>query len=242
MPDEDSFESNEIPQESEEEMRSEAVVETLKLDSEYNKKLVDFKKSEEKRVKMAEKKLLPRCSKCSKALRSKIDVSSHTKNDCCFSCFTIHEKDKTDMVIDSKFAEKYDRIANLDFADFENWLFGDELGEQCLMRIVMKMRREGYDIPTWKISLAATAWAMDNYANTNLVETRHILERSPLSQIVEGIPQSNTDIKKLIHYMGAEESKDNSLNNEKRLKKEYIYMGIIGGISLLIPILMNKER
>jgi len=26
------------------------------------------------------------------------------------------------------------------------------------------------------------------------------------------------------------------------LKKEYIYMGIIGGISLLIPILMNKER
>ncbi len=223
-------------------VRSESVTEIVKKDSQYEKKLKDFKRSEEKRVQAAEKKLLPRCTSCSKALRSKLDAESQGKTGICFSCYTVNEKVKTDSMIDSKLAEQYDRVAALDFPDFENWLFGDELGERSLMRIIMKIKREGYDIPTWKISLAATAWAMDNYSNTNISETRHIVERSPISQILERIPQNNSDVKALIHKM-AEETELHTLRKpQSRFKKEYLYMGVIGGISLMLPILMNKGR
>jgi len=224
------------------ELRSNVVIEVINKDSEYEKKLAQFKQTEEKRIQAAEKKLLPRCSKCSKALRSKMDVTSNEKNQCCFSCYSTHEKGKTNTLIDTKFAEQYDRIAALDFPDFENWLFGDELGERSLMRIIMKIKREGYDIPTWKISLAATAWAMDNFANTNLNETRHILERAPISQIIKRVPENNDDVKKIIHQLSAESQSEDIGSSRKRLKKEYIYMGLLGGISIMLPILMNKGR
>ena len=224
------------------ELRINVVSEVIKQDSEYEKKLKNFKKAEEKRVQAAEKKLLPRCTGCSKALRSKLDAESHGKNGICFSCYTINEKVKTDSMIDSKFAEQYDRIAALDFSDFENWIFGDDLGERSLMRIIMKIKREGYDIPTWKISLAATAWAMDNYANTNISETRHIVERAPISQILQRVPENNSDIKNLMNKMAAESEEQQMRNQPSRFKKEYVYMGVLGGISLMLPILMNKGR
>ena len=126
----------ETPSMQMEEVRSETVIDLVKKDSEYDKKLKDFKRIEEKRVQTAEKKLLPRCTGCSKALRSKLDAESYTKNGSCFSCYTTTEKFKTDNLIETKFAEQYDRIAALDFPDFENWLFGDELGERSLMRII----------------------------------------------------------------------------------------------------------
>ncbi len=225
-----------------EEARSEAVIDLVKKDSDYEKKLKNFKKTEEKRVQAAEKKLLPRCTGCSKALRSKLDAESYTNNGSCFSCYTTTEKFKTESIIENKFAEQYDRIAALDFPDFENWIFGDELGERSLMRIVMKIKREGYDIPTWKISLAATAWAMDNYANTNLSETRHIVERSPISQILERVPENNLEVKELIKKFHSESQLEMIDHSPKRFKREYVYMGVIGGISLMLPILMNKGR
>ncbi len=223
-------------------VRSESVIDLVKKDSEYEKELKNFKKTEEKRVQAAEKKLLPRCTGCSKALRSKLDAESYTKNGSCFSCYTHNEKFKTESIIESKFAEQYDRIAALDFPDFENWIFGDELGERSLMRIVMKIKREGYDIPTWKISLAATAWAMDNYSNTTLSETRHIVERAPISQILERVPENNLEIKELIQKFHSESQMEMIDQSPKRFKKEYVYMGVIGGISLMLPILMNKGR
>lgn len=232
----------ETPSMQMEEVRSETVIDLVKKDSEYDKKLKDFKRTEEKRVQTAEKKLLPRCTGCSKALRSKLDAESYTKNGSCFSCYTTTEKFKTDNLIETKFAEQYDRIAALDFPDFENWLFGDELGERSLMRIIMKIRREGYDIPTWKISLAATAWAMDNYANTNLSETRHIVERSPISQILDRVPKNNLEVKKLMQKFHSESQMEKIDHSPSRFKKEYVYMGVIGGISLMLPILMNKGR
>jgi len=223
-------------------VRSESVIDLVKKDSEYEKELKNFKKTEEKRVQAAEKKLLPRCTGCSKALRSKLDAESYTKNGSCFSCYTTNEKFKTESIIESKFAEQYDRIAALDFPDFENWIFGDELGERSLMRIVMKIKREGYDIPIWKISLAATAWAMDNYSNTNLSETRHVLERAPISEILKRVPENNLEIKELIQKFHSESQLEMMDHSPKRFKKEYMYMGVIGGISLMLPILMNKGR
>jgi len=225
-----------------EEARSEAVINLVKKDSEYQKKLKEFKQAEEKRVQAAEKKLLPRCTGCSKALRSKLDAESYTKNGSCFSCYTHNEKFKTESIIESKFAEQYDRIAALDFVDFEDLLFGDELGNRSLTRIFMKIKREGYDIPSWRISLAATAWAMDNYANTNLPETRHIVERAPISQILERVPKNTLEHKELTQKMLAESKLERIDDSPKRFKKEYVYMGVIGGISVMLPILMNKGR
>ena len=54
----------ETPSMQMEEVRSETVIDLVKKDSEYDKKLKDFKRIEEKRVQTAEKKLLPRCTGC----------------------------------------------------------------------------------------------------------------------------------------------------------------------------------
>ena len=223
-------------------IRSDIVTEVINKDSEYEKKLKDFKKTEEKRVLTAEKKLLPRCTGCSKALRSKLDAESYTKNGSCFTCYTTKEKFKTDSVIETKLAEEFDRMAALDFADFQNLLFGDELGKRSLMIIFMKIRREGYDLKEWQVSLAATAWAMDNYSNTNISETRHIVERAPIFQILSRVPENNEDVKKIINTFSAESELIQSNTSKKGLKKEYIYMGLLGGISVMLPILMNKGR
>jgi len=226
-----------------EEVRSETVIDLVKKDSEYQKKLKEFKKAEEKRVQAAEKKLLPRCTGCSKALRSKLDAESYTNNGSCFTCYTTKEKFKTDSVIETKLAEEFDRMAALDFADFQNLLFGDELGERSLMIIYMKIKREGYDLQPIQVSLAATAWAMDHYANTTLPQTRHVVERAPISQILERVPKNtNEDIKKLYNRLSAESNSENLEPSRKGFKKEYVYMGVIGGISLMLPILMNKGR
>ena len=134
-------------------------------------------------------------------------------------------------------------MAALDFPDFENMLFGDELGKQSLMRVFMKIRREGYDLEQWQVSLAATAWAMDNFSNTNVFETRHMVERAPISQILSRVPESNNeDIKKLFNRLSAESESKNLEPSRKGVKKEYIYMGLLGGISIMLPILMNKGR
>lgn len=224
-------------------VKSDIVTEVISKDSEYEKKIKDFKKTEEKRIQTAEKKLLPRCTGCSKALRSKLDAESYTKNGSCFTCYTTKEKFKTELVIEKKLAEEYDRMAALDFPDFENLLFGDELGRQSLARVFMKIRREGYDLEQWQVSLAATAWAMDNYSNTNPFETRHMVERAPISQILSRVPESNNeDIKKLFNRLSAESQSENLEPSRKGVKKEYIYMGLLGGISIMLPILMNKGR
>ena len=223
-------------------VKSDIVTEVINKDSEYEKKIKDFKKTE-KRIQTAEKKLLPRCTGCSKALRSKLDAESYTKNGSCFTCYTTKEKFKTELVIEKKLAEEYDRMAALDFPDFENLLFGDELGRQSLARVFMKIRREGYDLEQWQVSLAATAWAMDNYSNTNPFETRHMVERAPISQILSRVPESNNeDIKKLFNRLSAESQSENLEPSRKGVKKEYIYMGLLGGISIMLPILMNKGR
>ena len=142
-------------------IRSDIVTEVINKDSEYEKKLKDFKKTQEKRIQTAEKKLLPRCTGCSKALRSKLDAESYTKNGSCFTCYTTKEKFKTELVIEKKLAEEYDRMAALDFPDFENLLFGDESGKQSLMRVFMKIRREGYDLEEWQVSLVSNKFVLE---------------------------------------------------------------------------------
>ena len=218
----------------------------LNDDKKYNAELKNFEKKQSEQVKKVQKKITQRCKNCVKYIRSKIDNSSMNKHNLCFSCFTAEETHKLESELDSVKAEEFSRIGNLGFSDFEEWLFGDELGERCLTRILVKVRREGFDFKPWQLSIGATAWMMDNYTNTTLSQTRHILERSPIAEFINRIPENGIEVGKLINNIRAAEETIEVINNSSPIPTDNSFsnipMYIIGAISFSLPFLIGRGR
>ena len=212
----------------------------MRAETRYNAEYKDFRAGQDRILKAAEDKLPSICMKCNVVVRNNKDKVSVKKNGSCMSCFFESEEHRTQVAKDSLAAEETSRIAALDLSDYEDWLFGDEMGQRSLSRVITKLKREGYDYKPWQVSIAAAAWSKDNYNDTSLSETRHLVERVQISALSDYIPQGAENIREVI----ASVKRAEELFEAERPQKKSIPWIMIGGVSavaLIIPLLLRRR-
>jgi hypothetical protein len=131
----------------------------------------------------------------------------------------------------------------MELSDYESWLFGDEMGHRTLAVILSKLKTAGYnEYKPWQVSLAAASYSKTNYNHTDLMKTRHILERIPIAKIIENIPQDMEGIKNIVTSIKMAET-ELIESQPKKLNRGVIYtIAGISAISVIIPILISKNR
>ena len=131
---------------------------------------------------------------------------------------------------------------NMELSDYEDWLFGDEMGHRTLAVLMSKLKTAGYnDYKPWQVSLAAASYSKTNYNQTDLLQTRHIVERIPIARIIENMPSDMGGVKDIVATVKRAEM-EYQQNQPKKLNRGLIYT--VAGVSLisaLIPILINKK-
>ena len=126
----------------------------------------------------------------------------------------------------------------MDLSDYEEWLFGDEMGQRSLALIIAKLKREGYTYRPWQVSIGAAVCSLDNYNNTELIETRHTIERMPISKIISKMPEDTDGIKKVVETLKNAESFVSSKNVDD---KNMYYLAGAGIVASIIPILLRNR-
>ena len=215
--------------------------EAKKAEKEFVKSLQKFQSEQEKILKDAQSMLPVQCVKCQTFITSKKDRGCAAQNGSCFSCFTADTHKQT-MAAESKVkSSKYDLISTMDLSDYEEWLFDDDMGRRCLARIVAKVKSQGYDYKPWQISIGASAWSKENYNNTSLEDTRYLVERVKISDLIDYIPYSPDSLKTVIDTIKrAEEVRGISTKSESKVPL-WAILGGVAGVSTIIPYLMKKR-
>lgn len=223
---------------------SEMIAEKKEAESEFLNALKEFHAEQEKLLQQAESMLPDQCSKCESYIHSKKDKGSLVKNGECFSCFTAEQSKKVMAAEESVEIEKMDAISTMDLSDYEEWLFDDAVGKRSLSRILAKFKSQGYDYKPWQISIGASAWSKDNYNNTSLEDTRYLVERAKIQNIVDYIPEDPDGIDKVITTLKQAEEKYNFATATKNERKMPVaVLTGIAGVSVLLPYLLrNKVR
>tara|TARA_R110000851_G_scaffold44292_2_gene109030 strand:+ start:2822 stop:3628 length:807 start_codon:yes stop_codon:yes gene_type:complete len=202
--------------------------------------LEEFNASQERLIQSAEDNISKNCSNCNIVISNLRDKGSMKKTNVCFGCFTDSVKHKTNIAKDEILSSQYAQIANMDFSDYEEWLFGDELGQRTLARIMTKLKREEYHHRPWQVSIAAAACSKDNYNNTSLIESRHIIERMPISKIMAHIPNDIEGIQEVVQTLKRAETF--IANKNTKMDKGLIYIVGASMIASLIPLTLRNRR
>jgi hypothetical protein len=223
------------------EKAQERIVAPTQAEISYEAEIEKFNSQQSDLIREVEEKLPPACATCQSYVRADRDTISIEKNAECFSCYTKTEMHKTEVAKDTLRAEETNRIASLDLSDYEEWLFGDEMGQITLARLMTKVKREGYDYKPWQISIGASAWSLENYHNTNIGETRHFVERMPIKSLLDFIPANTQDIIQVINSVKrAEETMTPNDDGGMGVKPLFILAGITGVVAL-IPVLLGRR-
>lgn len=211
-------------------------------ETQFLKSLKSFQAEQEKIIKDAQLLLPVQCVKCSTYIHSKKDRGSAAQTGSCFTCYT-KEKEAETFSAESKIKKaQYDLISTMDLSDYEEWLFDDEMGKRCLARIIAKTKAQGYDYKPWQISIAAAAWSKDNYNQTSLEDTRYIVERVRIKELINYIPVSPDNISSVIDSIKrAEEIRNKNNPVVEKDNKHWMIIGGIAGVSVLIPYLFKKR-
>lgn len=217
------------------------MTEAKKAEKEFVKSLQKFQSEQEKILKDAESMLPVQCVKCQTYITSKKDRGCAAQNGSCFSCFTADTHKQTMAAESQMKASKFDLIGTMDLSDYEEWLFDDDMGRRCLARIVAKVKAQGYDYKPWQISIGASAWSKEHYNNTSLEDTRYLVERVKINDLIDYIPYSPDSIKTVIDTIKrAEEIRGISSKPEKSVPL-WAILGGVAGVSTIIPYLMRKR-
>ena len=81
--------------------------------------------------------------------------------------------------------------------------------------------------------------SITNYSdNTELVETRHIIERMPISKIVAKMPEDTDGIKKVVETLKNAES---FVSSKQTTDKNMYYLAGAGIVASIIPILLRNR-
>ena len=223
-----------------EQQRAENIVMKSKADTQFSKAMDNFHAEQENLTKAAEAKLPKRCMGCHKNVKNKKDEKSIEKNGSCFGCFTDTETHKLKISRNKLMAEGYAQIGTLDLSDYEDWLFGDEMGERALARIMAKLKSEGYDYKPWQVSIGASAWSKDNYNDTSLIDTRHIVERVKIANLTNYIPVNTDGIQQVIASTKRAESMYRPSKPSSK-KNILIPLGIFAALSITIPMWLRRR-
>lgn len=213
----------------------------MRAEESFKAEVEDFRATQAKIMKSAEDKLPSSCPSCQSYVRAKRDKLSIQKNAECFTCFTKTETHKTQVAKDTLLAEESSRIASLDLSDYEEWLFGDEMGQITLARLLTKVKREGYDFKPWQVSIGASAWSLENFHNTGLVETRHIVERMPIKDLLDHLPETTQDIVHVINSVKRAEESIAPVESSGMGNKPLLILAGITGVAALLPILLSRR-
>ena len=212
----------------------------MRAEKQYNIEYKDFQAGQDRILKAAEDKLPSVCVKCNVVVRNNKDKVSIKKNGSCIGCFFESESHRTQVAKDSLAAEETSMIAALDLSDYEDWLFGDEMGKRTLSRIITKLKREGYDYKPWQISIAAAAWSKDNYHDTNLSDTRHLAERVQIAALADYIPQGAENIQEVIASVRrAEEIFEATVPQKTTIP--WIMVGGVSALAIAIPFILRRR-
>jgi hypothetical protein len=89
--------------------------------------------------------------------------------------------------------------------------------------------------------LAASSYSKSNYNQTDLVQTRHALERTPIARIIEHIPADMGGVKELVATVKRAEL-EFEMTQPKKANNNTIYaVAGLGLVSAIIPLLLNKR-
>jgi hypothetical protein len=201
-----------------------------------------FKSEQDDIIKRAEKSIPKNCPSCQMVIHAAEDKSSMRKNSSCFTCHSETEKHKTQVMLAEVESKKLENIGNLELSDYENWLFGDEMGHRSLAVLMAKLKTAGYDdYKPWQVSLAASSHSKANYNQTDLLQTRHALERTPIARIIEHIPRDMNGIKELVATVKRAEMQY-EMSTPKKTGNNVIYaVAGIGFVSAIIPLFLSRR-
>lgn len=212
----------------------------MRAEKQYNVEYKDFQAGQDRILKAAEDKLPSVCMKCNVVVRNNKDKVSIKKNGSCIGCFFESESHRTQVAKDSLAAEETSMIAALDLSDYEDWLFGDEMGQRTLSRIITKLKREGYDYKPWQVSIAAAAWSKDNYNDTTLSDTRHLVERVQISALGDYIPQGAENIQEVIASVRRAEEIFAAAAPQKTIIP-WVMIGGVSALAIAIPFILRRR-
>jgi len=210
-----------------------------RAESSFVKALKEFHAEQDKIMKASENMVPKVCNSCNGVVQAKKDVYSLEENGSCFSCHAETQSHKTEELLTSMKAESFGLIATMDLSDYEDWLFGDEMGQRTLARIMAKLQSHGYTYKPWQDSIGAAAWSKENYNDTDLVDTRHIVERIKIADLLEYIPVNTDGIQQVIEsvkraetFMAPEVSDSNN-----------VLIPLIGlaGLAVAIPLWLTRR-
>ena len=233
-----------IQQQAEDEVRKEE--NRIKIIQREDKKFAEaystFKSEQDSIVKRAENSIPKNCPSCQMVIHSAEDKSSMRKNSSCFTCHSNTEKHKTQVMLAEVESKKLESKGNMELSDYENWLFGDEMGHRSLAVLMAKLKTSGYDnYKPWQVSLAASSYSKSNYNQTDLVQTRHVLERTPIARIIEHIPADMGGVKELVATVKRAEL-EYDMKQPKKANNNTIYtVAGLGIISAIIPLFLSKR-
>jgi len=201
-----------------------------------------FKSEQDKIVQRAENSIPKNCPSCQMVIHAAEDKSSMRKNSSCFTCHSETEKHKTQVMLAEVDSKKLDHIGNMELSDYENWLFGDEMGHRTLAVLMAKLKTSGYDKhKPWQVSLASASYSKANYNQTDLVQTRHSLERTPIARILEHIPVDMGGVKELVATVKRAELEYEMTQPQKTNNNVIYAVAGIGFVSAIIPLFLSRR-
>ena len=220
------------------EMTQTSVSQRMKSEQAFVEALQNFHSEQAEILKQAESKLPQACPTCNNHAHSDVDIKSVEEFNKCFSCYKAEEMHQNVLKAESIDAQKYALIGNMDFSDYEEWLFDDEIGHKSLAKIMTKLKREGYDYKPWQVSIGAAAWSQANYNNTDLSKTRYLVERVKINDLVEYIPANTDGIKTVIDSIKRAED---IMGVKHNTNQHWGLLAGIAGLSLTIPLLLKRR-
>lgn len=209
-----------------------------RTESSFVKALKEFHAEQDKIIKASESMVPKVCNSCSSVVQAQKDVYSLESNGSCFSCHAETQSHKTNELITSMKAESFGLIATMDLSDYEDWLFGDEMGQRTLARIMAKLKSHGYEHKPWQVSIGAAAWSKENYHDTDLVDTRHIVERVKIADLLDYIPINTDGIQQVIESVKRAET----FMAPQYSEPKNILVPLLGlaGLAIAIPLWLNR--
>ena len=222
------------------EMSEQRLSAKLKAESNFTKELEKFHVEQQKILEAAEARQPQSCSMCLCIVNSKKDIQSMKKHSCCFKCYTTTEKHKTNVAKDALEAEGFAKISTMDLSDYEDWLFGDEMGQRSLARIMAKLQAEGYNYKPWQVSIGAAAWSKENYNDTDLVDTRHIAERVKIAEVLNFVPTDTDGIQQVIASVKRAEEVM-AANDIQASNFPWLIIGGTSLVAVLIPLVLSRR-
>ncbi len=209
-----------------------------RAESSFVKALKEFHAEQNKIIKASESMVPKVCNSCSSVVQAKKDVYSLESNGSCFSCHAETQSHKTEELLTSMKAESFGLIATMDLSDYEDWLFGDEMGQRTLARILAKLKSHGYEYKPWQVSIGAAAWSKENYHDTDLVDTRHIVERVKIADLLDYIPINTDGIQQVIESVKRAETFMAPQYSEP--KNVLVPLLGLAGLAIAIPLWLNR--